>query len=558
MENKQVDKIDAAELVKKTVIKKKPVVRQTLTSYKRMLKANPLLQLEEAGIKVDDLFKSKTSLHSVSGSVSSISKTSSQLEKKNVSNFKRPEIKLQSIKKPSNDILNVKKPIISGNKPHVANKKLINNLNKNKENSRYVQNKLQQINPNKFVVTSKINSFRTTSNTSSNRVKEAKPVQIHQKNTLRRSLSSDNIHKEKNNLLTQSVSNKKLNHTCSQDNLLGIPQNKHKYFSPIMEEKSLRKSFVFKTPSAHERRSVYLYTPKSTPRPTAYLHASTPFLTDKYGLQERLNRWLKSRGKKLSSYQHLNCFGFDNTNKISPTLEQTEENKENIDILTEKYGSYENLNINVPQMENSKSEKHVSNTDLNKISKEALIELQNLVHEDYPTLQCMGWLELIRDRYKQIVEEPEYWECRAVIEQSAGNVGNAVEYYKTAIIQGAEVNNVEKSLDELLKKFSLLNISPNKSEVTKIDKAKERIIKEARNVFKSTIIQFAIQEKRIKKSTLEVPKTPKLIVTPVRRSTRLSRSGYVSTPGVKLCMSLKEVDNIDNIDVSFEKNKALC
>lgn len=130
----------------------------------------------------------------------------------------------------------------------------------------------------------------------------------------------------------------------------------------------------------------------------------------------------------------------------------------------------------------------------------------------------MGWLELIREKYRKVDNEPEYWECRAAIEQSVGNVRNAVEFYKTAIIQGAEVcyyfyktlishnyntilqvNAVDKSLDQLLKKFSLLNISPSKSE-QKVhgNSDKERIVREARNVFKSSIIQFAIRERNMK------------------------------------------------------------
>lgn len=49
----------------------------------------------------------------------------------------------------------------------------------------------------------------------------------------------------------------------------------------------------------------------------------------------------------------------------------------------------------------------------------------------------------------------------------------------------------------------------------------------------------------------------KLIVTPVRRSTRLSRSAYTSTPGIKMCSSLRELDSPDRSLIDFQNNKAL-
>lgn len=36
-------------------------------------------------------------------------------------------------------------------------------------------------------------------------------------------------------------------------------------------------------------------------------------------------------------------------------------------------------------------------------------------------------------------DEPYYWECLAALEETKGNIGSAVEYYKAAIVHGAEV-----------------------------------------------------------------------------------------------------------------------
>lgn len=58
---------------------------------------------------------------------------------------------------------------------------------------------------------------------------------------------------------------------------------------------------------------------------------------------------------------------------------------------------------------------------------------------------------------------------------------------------------VDKSLDVLLQKFNVLDINCKHTDSARISKEGARINDEARNVFKSTIIKFAIQEKKLKK-----------------------------------------------------------
>lgn len=56
--------------------------------------------------------------------------------------------------------------------------------------------------------------------------------------------------------------------------------------------------------------------------------------------------------------------------------------------------------------------------------------------------QCDDWLRLIKEKYSKLLEEPEYWECKAAIEESRGDISSAVECYRTAIVHGAEVRNI--------------------------------------------------------------------------------------------------------------------
>lgn len=573
-------------------------VRQTLTSYKRMLKANPLLRYQEAGIDVDQLFESRNGLKAGTNSELADSKTNNfTTEDKPIKKeFKKPGPQLllaPILKKPSalktNGFEIGGKKIVPDSNQHLKDK-YFKRLSIQKPCSNNVDNatasakpkferhqsigNVQQKKPAKEIK-AKVNSFprnpklslckKSVAIDDTSRKSDAN-LKTHKSTSLRRSLSSGHIQSKQGKTFDPKLAYKVASQSHSEENLNINASSNVGFgglgFSPILEEKSASRSYVFKTPSAYERRSVCPFTPGSV-RKSSLFRASTPAPVELQKLQDRLNKWLKSRGKPLASFHHLRCFGINEDNKVQSPVEIYEENKENIEVINEKSESYESLNIVSlePQKPEVSKETDMPPEELARIAKEAMVELQKLIQEDYPRAQCLGWLELIRDKYNKAVDEPEYWECRAAIEQSMGNVGNAVEFYKTAIIQGAEVTHVDKSLDQLLKKFSLLNISPRKSEQNNHDGNKERIIMEARNVFKSTIIQFAIQERKLKKKDVDdesvAQNVKKLVATPVRRSTRMSRSAYISTPGVKLCSSLKEA-NLSSEEIDFKKNNALC
>jgi hypothetical protein len=85
-----------------------------------------------------------------------------------------------------------------------------------------------------------------------------------------------------------------------------------------------------------------------------------------------------------------------------------------------------------------------------------------------------------------------------------------------------------------------------------------KILEDARNIFKSSVIQFAVQERTLRRKNKEgISIERKLVATPVRRSTRLSRSGFVSTPGIKIFSSLQDVDSCIRSTLNFECNNAL-
>lgn len=142
------------------------------------------------------------------------------------------------------------------------------------------------------------------------------------------------------------------------------------------------KQVTFKTPLSYKRRSVAFFTPNTMQKPTYTPYTSTP-APDPSDLQRRLNNWLKNRGKSLSSFHHLKCFGIDH-DRITNNVE----NKENIEQMQDlKKGSYEDLRIinedseKVQINEDAEKERENIEKNLNGIAKDALRDLHKLILE---------------------------------------------------------------------------------------------------------------------------------------------------------------------------------
>lgn len=105
-----------------------------------------------------------------------------------------------------------------------------------------------------------------------------------------------------------------------------------------------------------------------------------PSLND---LQKRLNDWLIKRGKSVSSFHHLKCFGMQD--KKSQIID--EENKENIELDQNfEKGSYEDLKIDSSNNEcNSQTAiikpLMLSEENTESIAKAALEDLLKLIHD---------------------------------------------------------------------------------------------------------------------------------------------------------------------------------
>ncbi|XP_063392359.1 uncharacterized protein LOC134677865 [Cydia fagiglandana] len=335
-----------------------------------------------------------------------------------------------------------------------------------------------------------------------------------------------------------------------------------------------------------ERKRVRLQTPTFTPRPEE--------------MQKRLQKWLQSRGKSIHSYQHLQCFGIHHLAEkpIKPLFIKTElneekefdqekedfddENKENIELEHDSDNdSYTDCMNEINDDNKTKWRGRVSyvsdsvcmndsdhDTTLNSeeapvdVLLGALNDLTELLREGFDWEQCARWLRALRTRFPHAPSLAAYWECRAALEETRGDLPASVQCWEEAIAKGTQHSVVDANLDQLLDKFMQLKISPNSGQRGRVDPK----LVDVKNVFKSTIIRFAVQQAKLRQSNQA--DQPTHIMTPVRRSARLSSHWsakiqktprYQKTPKtpLQICSSIRQAGLIGE-KVLFVPNTTLC
>ncbi|XP_044758724.1 uncharacterized protein LOC123316615 [Coccinella septempunctata] len=398
----------------------------------------------------------------------------------------------------------------------------------------------QEVKHNQKEDSKKVNQIPKIEAGPESKISKVKPNKFssHKRKLVRRSVSAPRMNPKKDVMNAIKETQEVIDRSISVEN---IP---HNVTEAIVQPISQENQPLFACPS----------------RPRKSLFNSTPCAP--VDLRRKLTDWLVKKEKNISSFKHLKCFGVRKIDIVE------EENKENFETsCIRRDGSYEDLKIDNP-LYSSKGPDDTSimfaPSDLEKVARGAVKDLNCLISEGYPIEQCEAWLKVIRNKCPEVIEDPQYWECRATIEQLRGDIGSAVECYKTAVVQGAEVTSVEQSLDQLLQKFKLLDIDSS-AEQKEAQKERVKVMQDFKNVFTSMIIKFAIQEKTIKNSVKNKISTDtnvtgasnRLLVTPVRRSTRLSRSLYTSTPGTKICSSIQELNSDEKHKMVFQPNAAL-
>ncbi|XP_023945086.1 uncharacterized protein LOC112050906 [Bicyclus anynana] len=292
-------------------------------------------------------------------------------------------------------------------------------------------------------------------------------------------------------------------------------------------------------------------------------------------LHAKLQNWCKAKGKSIDSYHHLQCFGLHHLSNglkplDAPLFDDADENKENIalehDSDNESFNENNNKNGNLDDEKARVSEHEwrmgasmLDSSDYNdscasvmtcsenaqndELFLGALNDLTNLVREGYDWEQCDYWRRAIRQKFKEAANSAQYWECRAALEEMREDLHATVECLEKALAMGTKQSVVEANLDSLLNKFIKLKISPSNGK--KQAEIEPKLV-DIKNVFKSTIIRFAVKQAKLHQSN----GTPKYTVTPVRRSHRLSRA---HTP-LRVCATIQQAKEFG---AEFRPNRAL-
>ncbi|CAK1546450.1 unnamed protein product [Leptosia nina] len=267
----------------------------------------------------------------------------------------------------------------------------------------------------------------------------------------------------------------------------------------------------------------------------------------------KLQKWLEKHGKSVDSYHHLQCFGVQRSSDI-PKLD-FDENKENISLEHDSDNeSYTELNNGLDKwrspscmdsVELNESNETTLTTALSPKVDELLLgafnDLTSILRSGFSWEEGARWLRAIRDTYNNAQDTAAYWECRAALEERRGDMPASVQCWEQALAKGTEHSLAEANIDQLLVKFMQLKINPE------LNKTVDPKLLDAKNVFKSTLLRFAVQEAKTKQTL-----TPKTMVTPVRRSARLN---HKETP-LKLFNTIQQA--IEAEQAEFRPNRAIA
>nr|ANO53995.1 ckap2 [Eyprepocnemis plorans] len=283
-------------------------------------------------------------------------------------------------------------------------------------------------------------------------------------------------------------------------------------------------------------------------------------------LRRNLLKWLEKRGKSLNEFGHLRCFGLHKSasdklgscaKKVASTSKVQEEEKQSEFAETASKESLANDDQEVKERIEDDGDVF-DNCNLEDL-KHILSDLHKLILATYPREQCEEWLHVIRRKFPNLDDEPLYWECLAALEEARGDYTTAIDFYSRAIVSGAEAEVIDKSLDLLWQKFTSLKLQSRDKEVDNKKQKTPRRSVDPCQVFKSSIIKFALQQKAVKQLSADLgvePKSLHYVATPVRRSTRKSNNPYKSSSVV--CVgSLNTLQPDVRDSVVFVSNTAL-
>ncbi|XP_043191768.1 nascent polypeptide-associated complex subunit alpha, muscle-specific form-like [Amphibalanus amphitrite] len=354
--------------------------------------------------------------------------------------------------------------------------------------------------------------------------------------------------------------------------------------------------------------------PSATPargRPSAtpargFPSASRPRLPTEQTLQERLEQWLARRGKQLSSFMHLHCFGSELTQPTpsraqaakarcsaaprvqldpgSPPLRATPTVKVSPTTpVTTAKATPAAARKGAPQTPDAASggEERMDNV---------LSDLRELQELGLPSDQVVSWLErLSRDPVS--AGRARYWLCRASAAERDGQLDTVLHCFRQASHAQAEpVAELISGLENFVKRAASAPAAPGTPQEASEDaenapppadadgtpgpgrrrraetRTPRRPLLDRSNVFDSSVIKYALvdDETVLKKLAAlrlgaagEAPSGILSVITPVRRSTRQRSAKLLANPHMALFDSVEAISESLRRSALFRKNSAL-
>ncbi|XP_071127748.1 cytoskeleton-associated protein 2-like [Mytilus edulis] len=233
-------------------------------------------------------------------------------------------------------------------------------------------------------------------------------------------------------------------------------------------------------------------------------------------MRNKLDEWLKSKGKTPSKFRHLMCFHDDN-NKTDSVTDSCIKRSLTVEELTEQKATIDredNIAVNLADQFRDAALEELDSM---------LEECTTLFEAGCPREDILSWLDSIKQNIQLSKTYAKFYICKANVLKGRENLEEVLKVYEEAVINSAQpAHELATALTSIVK-----DICQKREK-----KARRRSAADVQeeNIFESSAIKYTVRQmtplsKKRRKSASDVKRnSPCVVITPVRRSTRRSIS----------------------------------
>ncbi|CAG2251126.1 CKAP2 [Mytilus edulis] len=233
-------------------------------------------------------------------------------------------------------------------------------------------------------------------------------------------------------------------------------------------------------------------------------------------MRNKLDEWLKSKGKTPSKFRHLMCFHDDN-NKTDSVTDSCIKRSLTVEELTEQKATIDredNIAVNLADQFRDAALEELDSM---------LEECTTLFEAGCPREDILSWLDSIKQNIQLSKTYAKFYICKANVLKGREDLEEVLKVYEEAVINSAQpAHELATALTSIVK-----DICQKREK-----KARRRSAADVQeeNIFESSAIKYTVRQmtplsKKRRKSASDVKRnSPCVVITPVRRSTRRSIS----------------------------------